>query len=390
MSKPLIQINGLYKVFGKHPEKTLNEVKQGISKKQLLATTGHTIGLKNINLEINKGEIFVFMGLSGSGKSTLVRHFNRLIDPTEGEILIDGDDIMAYSQTEIEKFRQTKVSMVFQNFALMPHITVLDNVCYGLKVKSMPIDQQHKIGKDWLEKVGLVGYENQYPNQLSGGQKQRVGLARALAVDADILLMDEAFSALDPLIRSEMQDQLIQLQADLQKTIIFITHDLDEALKLGDRIAILNDGELVQQDTPQEILLNPANDYVERFVKDVNRAKVLTVESIMQDVALIISDCDVKTAYEKIKALNLSQAFYFNGSKYSGVVALKRLKDALEAGRGKDAPNEFLEDSAKISISCTVEDVFKKSLQSEYMLPIFDGDGNLVGQLSTTDLNQAF
>jgi len=281
MTKPLIEISGLYKVFGPKPKSVIERVKQGDSKDQVLAETGHTVGLKEINLKIKQGEIFVIMGLSGSGKSTLIRHFNRLIDPTEGQILVEGTDVMQLSQKELEDFRRHKMSMVFQRFGLLPHRKVIDNVAYGLEIQGIDKAQRMDKANQWLETVGLKGYENQYPSQLSGGQQQRVGLARALCTDAEILLMDEAFSALDPLIRSEMQDQLIELQEKLHKTIIFITHDLDEALRLGDRIAILKDGELVQQGTPDEILLHPADDYVEAFVKDVNRARALTVETVM-------------------------------------------------------------------------------------------------------------
>ncbi|MDF5436286.1 betaine/proline/choline family ABC transporter ATP-binding protein, partial [Vibrio parahaemolyticus] len=222
------------------------------------------------NLQIQKGEIFVIMGLSGSGKSTMIRHFNRLIDPTMGQILVEGVDVMQLSNKELEQFRRHKMSMVFQRFGLLPHRTVIDNIAYGLEVQGMNKEARLEKANEWLETVGLTGYEHRYPAQLSGGQQQRVGLARALATDAEILLMDEAFSALDPLIRSEMQDQLVELQQKLHKTIIFITHDLDEALRLGDRIAILKDGELVQQGSPDEILLHPADEYVEAFVKDVN------------------------------------------------------------------------------------------------------------------------
>ena len=257
MTKPLIEISALYKIFGPKPKTVIERVKQGQSKDQILADTGHTVGLKDINLQINKGEIFVIMGLSGSGKSTMIRHFNRLIDPTMGQILVEGVDVMQLSSKELEEFRRHKMSMVFQRFGLLPHRTVVDNVAYGLEIQGIKKEARIAKANEWLETVGLKGYENQYPAQLSGGQQQRVGLARALATDAEILLMDEAFSALDPLIRSEMQDQLIELQEKLHKTIIFITHDLDEALRLGDRIAILKDGELVQQGSPDEILLHP-------------------------------------------------------------------------------------------------------------------------------------
>ncbi|MGS0726087.1 quaternary amine ABC transporter ATP-binding protein, partial [Shewanella sp. 0m-11] len=260
--EPLIQIRDLYKVFGKKPNKVIPLVKEGLSKDDILAQTGHTVGLKAINLDIHQGEIFVIMGLSGSGKSTLIRHFNRLIDPTEGQILVEGLDVMKLNTKQLELFRRSKMAMVFQRFGLMPHKSVLENVGYGLSVQGVDKATRNAKAKQWLETVGLSGYEEQYPSQLSGGQQQRVGLARALCTDAEILLMDEAFSALDPLIRSEMQDQLIELQKELRKTIIFITHDLDEALRIGDRIAILKDGELVQVGEPVDILLNPADNYV--------------------------------------------------------------------------------------------------------------------------------
>ena len=257
---PLVKVTGLYKVFGEKPASAMKLVHQGVSKDELLKKHNYSLGLRNINFDIYPGETFVIMGLSGSGKSTLIRHFNRLIDPTEGSVEIDGTDILHLKQKDLEQFRRQRMSMVFQRFALFPHKTILENVAYGLTVQKVDKEERHKKALEWLETVGLTGYENQYPSQLSGGQQQRVGLARALCTDADILLMDEAFSALDPLIRSEMQDQLIELQEKLHKTIIFITHDLDEALRLGDRIAILKDGELVQLGTPVDILLSPATD----------------------------------------------------------------------------------------------------------------------------------
>ncbi|WP_036827199.1 quaternary amine ABC transporter ATP-binding protein, partial [Photobacterium sanctipauli] len=279
--QPLISVRGLYKVFGPNADKVLEQVKAGESKDYILSATGHTVGLSDINLDIYPGEIFVVMGLSGSGKSTLIRHFNRLIEPTEGIIEVENANVLALGDKELQQFRRHKMSMVFQRFGLMPHRTVLQNIAYGLQIQGVDKSERVKKAQYWLETVGLDGYQDLYPASLSGGQQQRVGLARALCTDAEILLMDEAFSALDPLIRSEMQDQLIELQEKLHKTIVFITHDLDEALRLGDRIAILRDGEVVQQGKPVEILLEPADDYVEAFVKDVNRARALTVETVM-------------------------------------------------------------------------------------------------------------
>ena len=280
MSK--IEINNVYKIFGPKPNQVLEMVKGGSGKDEILEKTGHTVGLDNVSLKIEEGETFVCMGLSGSGKSTLIRHLNRLIDPTDGEILVEGTNVMSLNKEKLIEFRRHKMSMVFQRFGLFPHKTVLQNVGYGLEMQGIDPEKRNSVAMEKIEAVGLSGFENQYPNQLSGGMQQRVGLARALATDTDIMLMDEAFSALDPLIRSDMQKQLLDLQAQLKKTIVFITHDLDESLRLGDHIGILNAGKLVQVGTPVEIVMNPADDYVEAFVKDVNRAKVLKAKIIMK------------------------------------------------------------------------------------------------------------
>ena len=282
MSK--IEINNVYKIFGNNPKSVLPMVKEGSTKDEILEKTGHTVGLDNVSLKIEEGETFVCMGLSGSGKSTLIRHLNRLIDPTDGEILVEGTNVMSLDKEKLIEFRRHKMSMVFQRFGLFPHKTVLQNVGYGLEMQGKVEDVRNKISMEKIDAVGLNGFENQYPNQLSGGMQQRVGLARALATDTDIMLMDEAFSALDPLIRSDMQKQLIDLQSELKKTIVFITHDLDESLRLGDHIGILNSGKLVQVGTPEEIIMNPADDYVKAFVKDVNRAKVIKAKIIMKNL----------------------------------------------------------------------------------------------------------
>ena len=280
MSK--IEINNVYKIFGNNPNSVLPQVKEGATKDDILENTGHTVGLDNVSLKIEEGETFVCMGLSGSGKSTLIRHLNRLIDPTDGEILIEGTNVMNLNKEQLIEFRRHKMSMVFQRFGLFPHKTVIQNVGYGLEMQGKAEEERNKISMEKINAVGLNGFENQYPAQLSGGMQQRVGLARALATDTDIMLMDEAFSALDPLIRSDMQKQLIDLQSQLKKTIVFITHDLDESLRLGDHIGILNAGKLVQVGTPEEIIMNPADDYVKAFVKDVNRAKVIKAKIIMK------------------------------------------------------------------------------------------------------------
>jgi glycine betaine/proline transport system ATP-binding protein len=259
----------------------MDMVKNGSTKDEVLEQTGHTVGLDNVSLNIEEGETFVCMGLSGSGKSTLIRHLNRLIDPTAGEILIDGENVMSFNPEQLIDFRRHKMSMVFQRFGLFPHKTVMQNVGYGLEMQGKSEEERDKVAMEKIEAVGLNGFENQFPNQLSGGMQQRVGLARALATNSDIMLMDEAFSALDPLIRSDMQKQLMDLQSELKKTIVFITHDLDESLRLGDHIGILNAGKLVQVGTPVDIIMKPADDYVKAFVKDVNRAKVIKAKIIM-------------------------------------------------------------------------------------------------------------
>lgn len=270
-----LQIRNLYKIFGAHPERYVDAVKAGMSKEELNDKHNHVLGLQNINLDLAPGEISVIMGLSGSGKSTLIRHINGLIMPTAGEILYEGRNVVEMSELELRQFRRTKTAMVFQKFGLLPHRTVLENSCYGLEIAGMSAKEAEPIARRWIDRVGLSGFEDNYPKQLSGGMQQRVGLARALANDADILLMDEAFSALDPLIRMDMQRVLLDLQDELKKTIIFITHDLDEALRLGDSIAILRDGLVEQVGSGQDIVLRPENDYIAEFVREVNRGRVI-------------------------------------------------------------------------------------------------------------------
>ena len=281
MNKTKIKITNLYKIFGNNSKKYISSVRDGMSKDELLSKYNHVLGLDNINLNVEDQSIQVVMGLSGSGKSTLIRHINRLIEPTEGSVLVDDQEITKLSKSELLEFRRNRTGMVFQRFALFPHQNIIDNVKFGLSIKNLEKVESNDKAMFWINKVGLNGFEYKFPNQLSGGMQQRVGLARALATDPDILLMDEAFSALDPLIRTDMQDQLLELQKNLKKTIMFITHDLDEALKLGDRISILNGGKLVQDGSAEDILMYPADEYVKNFVKDVNRAKVLKIRSIM-------------------------------------------------------------------------------------------------------------
>lgn len=276
-----ISIRNLFKIFGNDPSSILPMLYDGIDKAEIQSKTGHVIGLNNINVDMLSGKITVIMGLSGSGKSTLIRHINRLIEPTAGEVLLDGNNILELDAIGLRKLRQTRMSMVFQKFALLPHRTVLENSMLAPMVRNEDKVKAEKEARNWLSRVELNGFEDSYPHQLSGGMQQRVGIARALTSNADIMLMDEAFSALDPLIRTSMQDLLLDLQKDLKKTIIFITHDLDEALKIADHLVVLKDGFVVQQGNPQEIILNPTDPYIEEFVSDINRARVLRVASIM-------------------------------------------------------------------------------------------------------------
>jgi len=387
MSEPLIKVEGLYKVFGPNSKSIIPMVKEGVSKDDVLAKTGHAVGLNDINLTINKGEIFVVMGLSGSGKSTLIRHFNRLIDPTEGRLLVDGIDVMSLNASQLEQFRRHQMSMVFQHFGLMPHRTVLENVAYGLTVQGVDLATRSAKGTQWLETVGLGGYGQQYPTQLSGGQKQRVGLARALCTDADILLMDEAFSALDPLIRSEMQDQLIELQNRLHKTIIFITHDLDEALRLGDRIAILKDGKLSQVGRPEEILLNPADAYVEAFVRDVNRARVLTAEVVMKPPAYRLTTENLDEALNQMRGWKEDYGYVFHEDKYHGVISQKAVEQACAVDDANPPElSDIVEQGPTLQPDTILQDALPVTLDSEFPIPVVDQDGTYQGTLSKRDM----
>ena len=340
MSEIKIKIENLYKIFGSRPREYTDIVRDGVDKDELLSKYNHVLGLDNISLDIKEHSIQVVMGLSGSGKSTLIRHINRLIEPTEGTVTVDGEDITKLNKMDLLEFRRNKTGMVFQRFALFPHQNILDNVQFGLSIKNLDKSDSIEKAMYWIEKVGLTGFENKFPNQLSGGMQQRVGLARALATDPDILLMDEAFSALDPLIRTDMQDQLLDLQKNLNKTIMFITHDLDEALKLGDRIAILNGGKLVQDGNAEEILLKPADQYVANFVKDVNRIKVLKIKTILDqggersnsnptvNVNDSIENC-LPVILESQSGLNvIDEKYYFVGS-----VSKNKIIDILQKSK---------------------------------------------------------
>lgn len=302
----MISIRKLYKIFGPESETMMDHVYGGMGKDELLEKHGHVLGLQDINVDMKQGEITVIMGLSGSGKSTLIRHVNRLIDPTAGEVLVQGDNVLDLDDTALREMRRTQMSMVFQHFALLPHRTVLENVALAPIVRGDEAQTYRAEAIKWLERVGLAGFEDRYPHQLSGGMQQRVGIARALTSNAPIMLMDEAFSALDPLIRTDMQNLLLELQKELAKTIVFISHDLDEALKLADHLVILKDGKVIQQGEPQQILLQPEDDYIVDFISDINRARVLRVRSIMEPDtgAETNEDVDQETTLEQVIALS--------------------------------------------------------------------------------------
>ncbi|MBL6929728.1 MAG: glycine betaine/L-proline ABC transporter ATP-binding protein [Rhodospirillales bacterium] len=380
-----IEVRNIYKIFGDKPQEVLQRAQNGEGKDDLLADTGHTVGLSDVSLDIEEGEIFVVMGLSGSGKSTLIRHFNRLIDPTSGHITVEGTDVMTLGTDQLIKFRRDKMSMVFQRFGLLPHRTVIQNVGYGLEIQGVEKSEREKKAREWIDMVGLAGYEDSYPSQLSGGMQQRVGLARALCTDPEILLMDEAFSALDPLIRSDMQDLLLALQAKLRKTVVFITHDLDEALRIGDRIAILKDGALSQVGTPADILLKPADDYVRAFVKDVNRARALNVDVIMRPPALRLTNETIEEAMAQMRKAGEEYGYVTYENEYRGVVTL----EAMEELNGNDKikwARELADLTHTVHPDEPIEGAVPAALTVDYPIPVVCDEGELVGIVSNEDM----
>lgn len=381
MSEVKIKVNNLYKIFGSHANSAMKLLKDGLSNKEILKKTKCGVGVAEADFEVYSGEILVVMGLSGSGKSTLLRCLNRLINPTEGEVLIDGVDIAKMEEEELRSVRRHKFGMVFQRFALFPHRTILDNVGYGLEIQKVEKNERIEKSKRALEMVGLKGWDNSYPEQLSGGMQQRVGLARALAIDPDILLMDEAFSALDPLIRTEMQDELIQLQSKMQKTILFITHDLDEALKMGDRIILMKDGRIVQIGSPEEILTNPANQYVEKFLENVDFTKVLTSSDVMvKPKTLGFYNDGPVTILHRMKKEGLSGIFIVDRAhKLMGYVT------AEEAGKAAKSGQKYIHDiiikyqEQKVGLDVPVRKLFKVIVDNRYPIAVIDDDDVLKG-----------
>lgn len=375
-----ISVSQVSKIFGKNTKKATQLLNEGQSKNEILKQTGATIGVNQANFDVYDSEIFVIMGLSGSGKSTLVRTLNRLIEPTTGDIFIDGKNITKMSKDELRETRRKKISMVFQKFALLPHRTILENTEYGLEIQGMAKDTRKQKALDALKLVGLEGYENQYPDQLSGGMQQRVGLARALANDTDILLMDEAFSALDPLIRKDMQDELLDLQSSMAKTIVFITHDLDEALRIGDRIALMKDGAIVQIGTPEEILMNPSNQYVERFVEDVDLSKVLTAQHVMKRAETVQVDKGPRVALQLMKKLGISSIYAVDKKKnIRGIVHATAAKEAVDSGKTIE---EILDTSYQTVTEDTVlTDLFDIVSTASIPVAVVNENGRLNGIL---------
>src|SRR6056297_1971581 len=381
MSK--IQVEDLSVIFGKRKDEAKELLKQGKSKVEILNQTGCTVGVSDANLEIQEGEVFVVMGLSGSGKSTLLRCFNRLIEPTDGTVVVDGNDITKINEYDLREFRRKKMTMVFQHFGLLPHRTVSSNVAFGLEIQGVDEETRIKKAYETIETVGLKGYEEQMTGQLSGGMQQRVGLARALATDPEILLMDEAFSALDPLIRNNMQDELLLLQEKVQKTILFITHDLDEALKLGDRIAIMKDGRIVQIGTPEEILTHPANDYVKAFVENVDRGGIITARSIMfeKPASIRIDHDGPKVALRRMRQVGVTSLPVVDKSnKFLGFV--KDVEMAYMEENGLQKIGEYIHSKKEIravSPDTPVAEVLPLFLDNIYNIAVIDDDNKLIG-----------
>lgn len=372
-----VEIEHLTKIFGKRVKPALQMVQQQASKTEILKKAGATVGVYDANLSIEEGEIFVIMGLSGSGKSTLIRLLNRLIEPTSGSIKIDGEDISTMSKEQLLEVRRKKMSMVFQSFGLFPHRTILENTEYGLEVQGVPKEERRERAEKALDNANLLAFKDQYPNQLSGGMQQRVGLARALANNPEILLMDEAFSALDPLIRRDMQDELLDLQANASQTIIFISHDLNEALRIGDRIAIMKDGQIQQVGTGEEILTAPANDYVRTFIEDVDRSKVLTAERIM--IPPITTNIDVDGPAVALKKMRTEEV--------SGLVAVDRRRqfqgfisseDALRARRENIGLRDVMTEMPTVARDMLVADIMPLIYDAPTPLAVVD-NGRLLG-----------
>lgn len=384
MSK--LRVEGVSKIFGRRQAEALRKISQGVDPAEL-RRLGVTAAVADVSFEVEHGEIFVVMGLSGSGKSTLIRMLNGILEPTAGTVEIDGVDITRMGGKELRELRQRNVSMVFQHFALFPHRTVLENAAYGLEVRNVPRQERLDKAREFLAYVGLDGWEDRYPDQLSGGMQQRVGIARALAAETELLLMDEAFSALDPLIRREMQDLLLDLQGRLNKTIVFITHDLNEAMRLGDRIAMLRDGRIIQIGTAEEILTDPANDYVAEFVADVDRTRVLTARSVMeQPVAVVDTKGGPRAAVRVMRETQSSAAFVLSRERrLLGAVLAEPAAKAVRDGRA-DLDEIIDRDTQPVDPETPVADLFARCAESPFPVPVTDGEDRLLGVIPRVTL----
>ena len=377
---PKVKIENVTKIFGEEPDgKALDLLRAGYSKEAIRESTGNVVGVNAANIDVAEGEIFVVMGLSGSGKSTLIRCVNRLYEPTAGRIVVDGVDVTALDPKELQAFRRESTGMVFQHFALFPHQNIRANVAFGLKVKGVDAEDRNAAAEEALALVGLTGYENSFPRQLSGGMQQRVGLARALAIDPDILLMDEAFSALDPLIRRQMQDELMEIQDKLRKTILFITHDLNEALRVGSRVCIMRDGAIQQIGTPADILMRPETDYVAQFVQDVDQGRVLTVDNVREDAATVTEGATVADVVRAIDSGGADAAHVVDaGGKPLGVVT----RESAERARARG--DHELGDLVQAVPAVTNDTILAKVYQlfgSGLPVAVIDADGRLIGSV---------
>ncbi len=392
-AEPFIKVSGIWKVFGRNPERVLDPQYAGMDKAYFQSEFGNVIGLQDVSFEVNRGETFVIMGLSGSGKSTMVRCLIRLIEPTAGDIIIDGNDITGMSDRELMEFRRGKIAMVFQHYGLQPHRNVLDNASWGLEVQGIGKQERYERTRAVLELVGLGGWEDAYPRQLSGGMQQRVGLARALSVDTDILLMDEPFSGLDPLIRRQMQDELLRLQTDLHKTIVFITHDLNEALKLGDRIAIMHDGQVAQIGSPEDIVLRPEDEYVGDFTQDVRLESVLTARKIMvTPKATIMGHQGPRAALHTIGNSDGDAAWVVDMREhYIGMLSIANAEKALRAGvkRIDEAWDYVDREYESVSPSTTFDELIPLAMSSDFPIPCCDENNVLVGEVHRSALAEA-
>ena len=379
---PILVARGLWKVFGENPERLFESDLKNESKEKIQEETGLVVGLRDISFEVQKGEIFVLMGLSGSGKSTLIRNLIRLVDPTAGEIYITGKDICALSEKELMEFRRRSTAMVFQAFGLLPHYTVLDNAAYGLKIRGVPEEERKKVAMETIKTVGLEGWEDYLPSSLSGGMQQRVGIARALASDPAIMLLDEPFSGLDPLIRRQMQDELIQLQSELHKTMIFVTHDLQEALKIADRIAIMQDGSIIQIGTPEDIIANPASDYVQEFVRDAYPATVLTAGTIMEDPEPVAYQWQGPRVAHTILHRSKRKFIFVVGIDNKVVGLLEHDALANLVRENKDTFTSILvTDFETCSPDVTVEELFPIATTNHHPIAVLDENKKLLGYI---------